>query len=106
MMLDIEGRPESIYRQLTLSHWGRAEHIFVEGGGKQIAAACQSHYLGAPPLDRPLRWQANSAKPTRVAGIYQVVARKVAIAVATKAKDFFAKFPSIAISKNTTVQSS
>ena len=36
-----------------------------------------------------------------VAGIYKAVARKVAITVAAKAKDFSAKFPTITISKNT-----
>ena len=36
-----------------------------------------------------------------VAGIYKAVARKMAVTVAAKAKDFSAKFPTITISKNT-----
>jgi ATP-binding protein involved in chromosome partitioning len=87
---------------------GHAEHIFGEGGGKKMAADYQMDYLGALPLDIKIRQQADSGTPTvvadpdgDVAGIYKAVARKVAITVAAKAKDFSAKFPTITISKNT-----
>ena len=90
------------------SQCGHAEHIFGEGGGKKMAADYQMDYLGALPLDIKIRLQADSGMPTvvadpdgEVAGIYKAVARKVAITVAAKAKDFSAKFPSITISKNT-----
>ena len=90
------------------SQCGHAEHIFGEGGGKKMAADYQMDYLGALPLDMQIRLQADSGKPTvvadpdgDVAGIYKAVARKVAITVAAKAKDFSAKFPTITISKNT-----
>jgi ATP-binding protein involved in chromosome partitioning len=36
-----------------------------------------------------------------VAGLYKVLARKVAVAIAAKNKDFSSKFPSITISKAT-----
>jgi ATP-binding protein involved in chromosome partitioning len=36
-----------------------------------------------------------------VAGIYKAVARRVAVGIAEKAKDFSAKFPTITVSKNT-----
>ena len=36
-----------------------------------------------------------------VAGIYTAVARKVAVSIAAKNKDFSSKFPTITISKNT-----
>ena len=36
-----------------------------------------------------------------VAGIYKAVARKVAVSIAAKNKDFSSKFPTITISKNT-----
>jgi len=36
-----------------------------------------------------------------IAALYKAVARRVAVAVAGKAKDFSAKFPSIQISKTT-----
>jgi len=90
------------------SQCGHAEHIFGEGGGKKMAADYQMDYLGALPLDIKIREQADSGRPTvvadpdgEVAGIYKAVARKLAITVAAKAKDFSAKFPSITISKNT-----
>ncbi|MDB5842949.1 MAG: hypothetical protein JWP79_259 [Polaromonas sp.] len=90
------------------SQCGHAEHIFGEGGGKKMAADYAMDYLGALPLDIKIRLQADSGMPTvvadpdgEVAGIYKAVARKVAITVAAKAKDFSARFPTITISKNT-----
>ena len=90
------------------SQCGHAEHIFGEGGGKKMAADYQMDYLGALPLDMQIRLQADSGMPTvvadpdsDVAAIYKAVARKVAITVAAKAKDFSSKFPTITISKNT-----
>jgi ATP-binding protein involved in chromosome partitioning len=90
------------------SNCGHAEHIFGEGGGKKMAEDYKMDYLGALPLDIRIRLQADSGTPTvvadpdgEVAGIYKAVARKVAITVAAKSKDFSAKFPTITISKNT-----
>ena len=90
------------------SNCGHAEHIFGEGGGKKMASDYQMDYLGALPLTMQIRQQADSGKPTvvaepdsEVAAIYKAVARKVAITVAAKAKDYSAKFPTITISKNT-----
>jgi ATP-binding protein involved in chromosome partitioning len=55
-----------------------------------------------------IREQADSGKPTVVsdpdseaAKIYRSVARQVAIKIASRAKDFSAKFPTITVSKNT-----
>ena len=90
------------------SNCGHTEHIFGEDGGKKMAADYQMDYLGALPLDMQIRLQADNGRPTvvadpdgDVAAIYKAVARKVAITVAAKAKDFSAKFPTITISKNT-----
>jgi ATP-binding protein involved in chromosome partitioning len=90
------------------SNCGHAEHIFGEGGGKRYAAERGIEYLGALPLDIRIREQADSGKPTvvadpegDVAGIYKSVARQVAVKIATKAKDFSAKFPTITVSKDT-----
>ena len=65
-------------------------------------------YLGALPLDMSIRVQADGGQPTvvadpdgKLAGIYKDVARKVAVRIAGKAKDFSSKFPTITISKNT-----
>ena len=90
------------------SQCGHSEHIFGADGGKKMAAEYKMDYLGALPLDMQIRLQADNGRPTvvsdpdgDVAGIYKAVARKVAITVAAKAKDFSAKFPTITISKNT-----
>ncbi len=90
------------------SQCGHTEHIFGADGGKKMAADYNMDYLGALPLDMQIRLQADSGRPTvvadpdgEVAAIYKAVARKVAITVAAKAKDFSAKFPTITISKNT-----
>ncbi len=87
---------------------GHVEHIFGEGGGQRYAAERGIEYLGALPLDMHIRLQADGGKPTvvadpegKVAGIYKDVARKVAVKVAAKAKDFSSKFPTITVSKDT-----
>ncbi|OUM01301.1 iron-sulfur cluster carrier protein ApbC [Variovorax sp. JS1663] len=90
------------------SNCGHVEHIFGAEGGKKMAAQYDMEYLGALPLDINIRLQADSGKPTvvadpdgEVAGIYKAVARRVAVGIAEKAKDFSARFPTITVSKNT-----
>ena len=90
------------------SNCGHVEHIFGADGGKKMAAEYDMDYLGGLPLTMQIRVQADSGKPTvvsdpegEVAGIYKAVARKVAVSIAAKNKDFSSKFPSIKISKNT-----
>jgi ATP-binding protein involved in chromosome partitioning len=90
------------------SNCGHAEHIFGEGGGKRYAQEKGIEYLGALPLAMHIREQADSGKPTVVsdpdseaAKIYRSVARQVAIKIASRAKDFSSKFPTITVSKNT-----
>ena len=90
------------------SNCGHIEHIFGADGGKKMAAEYGMEYLGALPLTMQIRVQADSGKPTvvsdsesEVAGIYKSVARKVAVAIAAKNKDFSSKFPTITISKET-----
>jgi len=85
---------------------GHVEHIFGADGGKSIAAECDIDYLGSLPLNRSIREQADSGKPTVVAdpegelaALYRTVARRVAIKIASRAKDFSSKFPSIKVSK-------
>ena len=87
---------------------GHIEHIFGADGGKKMAADYGMDYLGALPLDMQIRLQADTGKPTvvsdpdgEVAGIYKSLARKVAVSIAAKNKDFSSKFPTITISKNT-----
>ncbi len=90
------------------SNCGHVEAIFGADGGKKMAAEFAIDYLGALPLDMHIRMQADSGKPTvvsdpdsEVAAIYKAVARKVALSIAVKNKDYSAKFPSIKISKET-----
>ena len=90
------------------SQCGHVEHIFGADGGKKMARDYHMDYLGALPLDMQIRLQADTGKPTvvsdpdsDVAAIYKAVARKVAVAIAAKNKDFSSKFPSIKISKDT-----
>jgi len=90
------------------SNCGHVEHIFGADGGKKMAADYGMDYLGALPLNMQIRLQADSGKPTvvsdpdsEVAALYKAVARKVAVSIAAKNKDFSSKFPSITISKNT-----
>ncbi|MDE2417573.1 MAG: iron-sulfur cluster carrier protein ApbC [Burkholderiales bacterium] len=90
------------------SNCGHVEHIFGADGGKKMAAEYGMDYLGALPLNMQIRLQADSGKPTvvsdpdsEVAALYKAVARKVAVSIAAKNKDFSAKFPTITISKNT-----
>jgi len=90
------------------SNCGHTEHIFGEDGGKKMAADYGMDYLGALPLDMQIRLQADNGRPTvvadpygDVAGIYKAVARKVAVSIAAKNKDFSSKFPTIKISKDT-----
>ncbi|MEF7613669.1 iron-sulfur cluster carrier protein ApbC [Aquincola sp. MAHUQ-54] len=90
------------------SNCGHAEHIFGAEGGKKMAAEFGIDYLGALPLKLSIREQADSGRPTvvsepdgEVAALYKAVARRVAVTVAGKAKDFSSKFPTITVSKNT-----
>src|SRR6187399_2393076 len=85
------------------SNCGHAEHIFGEGGGKRYAEDKGIEYLGALPLNLSIRVQADSGRPTvvsdpdgEIAGLYRQVARRVAVKIAERSKDFSAKFPTIA----------
>jgi ATP-binding protein involved in chromosome partitioning len=87
---------------------GHIEHIFGVDGGQKMAAEYKMDYLGALPLSMSIRLQADSGRPTVVAEpdsdaarLYGDIARKLAVKVAQKAKDFTSKFPTITISKNT-----
>jgi ATP-binding protein involved in chromosome partitioning len=86
------------------SNCGHAEHIFGSGGAERMCRDYGVPFLGSLPLDIRIREQADSGRPTvvadpdgKVAQIYRDIARKTAIAVAQKAEDFSAKFPSIVV---------
>jgi len=90
------------------SNCGHLEHIFGAEGGKLMADEYGVDYLGALPLARSIREQADTGRPTvvadpdgEVAAIYKAVARQVAVKIGQRAKDFSAKFPTITVSKAT-----
>ncbi len=90
------------------SNCGHVEHIFGAEGGKRYAAEKGIDYLGALPLSRTIREQADSGTPSVVAepdgqaaAHYKAIARQVALKVAAKAKDFSSKFPTITVSRDT-----
>lgn len=85
---------------------GHVEHIFGADGGRRMAQEYGVDHLGALPLKLAIREQADSGRPTVVAapdseeaGLYRAVARRVAVTVAARAKDFSARFPTITVSK-------
>ncbi len=87
---------------------GHAEHIFGADGGKKMAAEYGVDYLGALPLNLGIREQADSGRASvvaepegEIAGLYKAMARRIAVKIALRAKDFSSKFPTITISKNT-----
>ncbi len=87
---------------------GHVEHIFGADGGRKMAEQFNVDYLGALPLNMQIRLQADGGRPTvvaepdgEIAALYKSVARQVAVKIASKAKDFSAKFPTITVSKNT-----
>lgn len=86
------------------SQCGHAEAIFGEGGGASISLKNNVELLGALPLDKSIRLNADSGRPTVVAdptgqtaGIYQAIARKTAAKLAQRTKDYSRKFPNIVI---------
>jgi ATP-binding protein involved in chromosome partitioning len=92
----------------TCPNCGHAEHIFGADGGRKMAAEYGVDYLGGLPLTLSIREQADNGRPSVVAdpdgdiaATYKAVARRVAVKIALKAKDFSAKFPTISVSKST-----
>src|SRR4249920_2569520 len=87
---------------------GHSEHIFGADGGRKMAEQYKVDYLGALPLNMSIREQTDAGHPTvvaepdgEIAAIYKSVARRIAVSIAGKARDFSAKFPTVTVSKNT-----
>ncbi|HMN21254.1 MAG TPA: iron-sulfur cluster carrier protein ApbC [Ottowia sp.] len=90
------------------SNCGHVEHIFGADGGKRYAAEKGIDYLGALPLALAIREQTDSGRPTvvaepegEVAAIYKQIARQVAVRIASRARDFSGKLPTITVSHDT-----
>ena len=89
------------------SECGHEEHIFGEGGGQRMSEDYDVDFLGALPLDRKIREEVDSGKPSvvadpdgRIAQIYKDIARRTAAKLSLKSKNFAAKFPQIVIQNN------
>jgi ATP-binding protein involved in chromosome partitioning len=87
---------------------GHSEAIFGADGGKSYAQQQGFAYLGALPLQRAIREDADAGRPTvaaqpdsAAANLYKALARQTAVAVARLGKDYASKFPTITVSKAT-----
>ncbi len=83
---------------------GHESHIFGEGGAARMCKDYSTELLGQLPLDRSIREQADSGKPTlvsdpdgRIAAIYRQIARRCAVRIAESQKDMTSKFPNIVV---------
>jgi len=86
------------------SECGHEEHIFGEGGGERMSEEYNVDFLGGIPLDKRIREETDSGKPTvvaepdsRISQIYREIARRTAAKLSLKTKDYAAKFPQIVI---------
>ena len=87
------------------SKCGHEEHIFGEGGAAKMAEQYGVELLGELPLDINIRLSMDKGEPIvisdpdgKVAQAYREIARKLAVAVSKKNKDYSAKMPSIKVS--------
>jgi ATP-binding protein involved in chromosome partitioning len=89
------------------SSCGHEEHIFGEGGGQRMSEQHDVDFLGALPLDKAIREEVDSGRPSvvaepdgRIAQIYKEIGRRTAAKLALRSKNFAAKFPQIVIQNN------
>jgi ATP-binding protein involved in chromosome partitioning len=89
------------------SQCGHEEHIFGEGGGQRMSEQYDVDFLGALPLDKAIREEVDSGRPSvvadpegRIAQIYREIARRTAAKLALQSKNYAAKFPQIVIQNN------
>jgi ATP-binding protein involved in chromosome partitioning len=83
---------------------GHEEHIFGAGGAARLAEKFGTTVLGSLPLDIRIREDADSGRPTVVADpggelarTYKAIARRIAIAIAQRAKDLSSRMPAIKV---------
>jgi ATP-binding protein involved in chromosome partitioning len=86
------------------SHCGHEEYIFGQGGGVRMAKEEDVEFLGALPLDKAIRENADDGHPTvvadpnsRISEIYREIALRVAAKLSLQAKDYSKRFPTIKI---------
>lgn len=86
------------------SNCGHEEHIFGSGGGERMAEQYKVDLLGALPLDRRIREEADSGQPTvaaepesAISQIYREIARKAAAKLSLRSRSFSGHFPNIVV---------
>ncbi len=86
------------------SECGHEEYIFGQGGGERMSEENNADFLGALPLDKRIREETDSGKPTvvadpdsRISQIYMEITRRTAAKLSLKTKDYAARFPQIVI---------
>lgn len=91
----------------TCSNCGHEEHIFGQGGAEKMKAEYGVEILGSLPLALAIRQATDQGSPTVVsepdsaaAERYRQIARKLAVKIGEKARDFSGKFPKIVVQNN------
>lgn len=86
----------------TCSQCGHTEPIFGTGGGEKMCQDYNVEFLGALPLDIKIREHTDTGKPSvvaepdgKIAGIYRLIARRIAVKVAESAEDHSELFAKI-----------
>src|SRR3954463_12883724 len=83
---------------------GHESHIFGAGGAERMCRDYGTELLGQLPLDKSIRTQADSGRPTVVsapdgqpAEIYRRIARRCAVKIAESQRDMTSQFPNIVV---------
>jgi len=86
----------------TCSQCGHTEPIFGTGGGKKMCDDYHVEFLGALPLDIRIREHTDAGKPSvvaepesHIAGMYRLIARRIAVKVAEFSEDHSELFAKI-----------
>jgi len=86
----------------TCSQCGHTEPIFGTGGGERMCKDYDVEFLGALPLDIKIREHTDMGKPSvvaepdgKIADIYRLIARRIAVKVAESAEDHSGLFAKI-----------
>lgn len=91
----------------TCSQCGHTEPIFGTGGGERMCKDYDVEFLGALPLDIKIREHTDMGKPSvvaepdgKIADIYRLIARRIAVKVAASAEDHSGLFAKIIMEDN------
>lgn len=91
----------------TCSKCGHTEPIFGTGGGEKMCNDYNVELLGALPLDIKIREHTDAGKPSvvaepdgKIAEIYKLIARRVAVKIAESAEDHSELFAKIIMEDN------